>query len=322
MLDQIQAPVAYDMEQFNKLLMDGYKSDNAYIATITDYVLERRGKQMRPLLVILTAALSGKVTEKTYAGALLVEMTHTASLIHDDVIDEAYMRRGQLSVNAIWRSKTAVLVGDYILSRALSIASHQNAFDMLALLISSFESLSEGELIQMEHTSKLDMTEELYFEIIRKKTAALLGSCGAIGASSVGASEETAEKMRLFGEYIGMAFQVKDDLLDYQLAGETGKPACNDLKEQKITLPLLYLLSSTTAEEKKELIAKISTIRDKEEDIFYIQQRVLACGASQYAESIMTEYKNKALAILEEFPESDVRHSLELYCRYILERNK
>lgn len=322
MLDKIQAPVRREMEEFNTLLIEQLKCDNEYISTIIDYVLGRRGKQMRPLLVLLTAALNGGVTARSYTGAILAEMTHTASLIHDDVIDEAYMRRGQLSVNAIWRSKTAVLVGDYLLSRSLSIASQNDASDLLAVIIESFEKLSEGELIQMEHTAKLDMTEELYFNIIHKKTASLLGSCGAIGAKSTGASEEATEKMRHFGEYIGMAFQVKDDILDYEPSAKTGKPACSDLRERKVTLPLLYLLNHAAPEERKQIIRKISAAPDSEKNIQSLQQQIVASGAIAYAEKVMEDFKSKALGILAEYPESDIRNSLELYCRFILERNK
>ena len=323
MLAKIQAPVAAEMERFNELLVENYRTDNAFISTILDYVLEQRGKQMRPLLVLLTAALNGGIRPISYTGAMLVEMAHTASLVHDDVIDEAYMRRGQLSTNAIWRSRTAVLVGDYILARALSLTAHEkDASQLLVMLTDSFQMLCEGELIQMERASKLDMTEEQYYEVIRRKTASLLGSCGGIGAKSAGSDDETVEYMRLFGEYLGMAFQVKDDLLDYQAGSETGKPACNDLKERKITLPMLYLLDHSSPAQRKQIIATISTIRDNEEAAYDLQQQVIASGAIEYAESVMRDYEQKALGILNTYAESAVRDSLGLYCHYILKRKR
>jgi Geranylgeranyl pyrophosphate synthase len=322
MLTSIQAPVKDEMQRFNELLAENYKSDNPFISTITDYVLEQRGKQMRPLLLLLSAALNGGIREQTYIGAILVEMAHTASLVHDDVIDEAYMRRGQLSTNAIWRSRTAVLVGDYILARALSITARNDASELLAMLIDSFERLCEGELIQLEYASKLDITEKAYFDIIYRKTASLLGAAGAIGAQSAGASEETVIKMKRFGECIGMAFQIKDDLLDYQPASETGKAAGNDLKERKITLPLLYLLNHSTDKERKQLINKISTIRDHEDDVVYLQRKVIDSGAVEYTKKVMQDYERQALSILEEYPESSIRDSLKLYCHFILKRKK
>jgi len=322
MLKKIRGPVEPEMQRFNELLAENYKNDNPFISTIVDYVLDQRGKQMRPLLVMLSAALNGGITDKTYIGAILVEMAHTASLVHDDIIDEAYMRRGQLSPNAIWRSRTAVLVGDYILARALSITAKNDAADLLGTLIESFEKLCEGELIQLEHASKLDMDEQAYFDVIYRKTASLLGSAGAIGAQSTGASAEAVNKMKRFGECIGMAFQIKDDLLDYQPASETGKAAGNDLKERKITLPLLYLLNNADEKERKKLINKISTVRDNEENVIYIQKQVIDSGAIEYSEKVMQDFEQQALGILETYPELPIRESLELYCHFILKRKK
>ncbi|MDR0954144.1 MAG: polyprenyl synthetase family protein [Rikenellaceae bacterium] len=321
-LKTIQKPVEAEMRRFNELLTENYRSQSLFVSTITDYVLEQRGKQMRPLLVLLSAALNGGIGEKSYIGAILVEMTHTASLVHDDIIDEAYMRRGQLSTNAIWRSRTAVLVGDYILAHALSITAENNAYELMRPLIDSFEKLCEGELIQLEHASKLDMTEAAYFNVIHRKTASLLGACGAIGASSAGASAEVIAQMQRFGECIGMAFQIKDDLLDYRPASQTGKAAGNDLKERKITLPLLYLLNHSSASERKKLIRTISTIRDREENIAWVQQQVAASGAIAYTEQVMQNYEQQALEILASYPPSPIRDSLEAYCHFILQRKK
>lgn len=318
----IREPVRDEMRRFNELLAECYKSENTFIAPMVDYVLEQRGKQMRPLLVLLSAALNGGVTDKSYTGAILVEMAHTASLVHDDVIDEAYMRRGQLSVNAVWRSHAAVLIGDYILSRALSHTARQDAFELIGMLVDSFEKLCEGELIQMQYASHLNITEESYFDIIYRKTASLLGASAGIGAKSAGADEQAVADMKRFGECIGMAFQIKDDLLDYEPSSETGKAGGNDLKERKITLPLLYLLNHVTPGERKKLIDRISAVRDNEENVAYIQKQVIGSGAVAYAEQVMRDYERQALDILGGYPESPVRESLEQYCHFILQRKK
>ncbi len=322
MLNRIREPIEPQMRRFNELLVENYRNDNPYIASMTDYVLGQRGKPIRPLLLLLSAELNGGITEKSYIGAILVEMAHAASLVHDDVIDEAYVRRGKLSANAIWRSRTAVLIGDYLLAHSLSITARNDAADLLGLLIDSFEKLCEGELIQLEHASKLDMTEEAYFEVIYRKTASLLGAAGAIGARSAGASDAAIERMKRFGECIGMAFQMKDDLLDYQPASETGKAAGNDLKERKITLPLLYLLNRASAAERKALIRSLSTIRDHEQDVADIQRRVIESGAVEYTQQMMQDYERQALDILAGYPESPIRRSLEGYCHFILQRKK
>jgi octaprenyl-diphosphate synthase len=320
MLEKIRGPVEGEMQRFNALLVENYRHDNPFIASLTDYVLGQRGKQMRPLLVLLSAALNGGITERSYTGAILVEMAHSASLVHDDVIDEASMRRGRPSVNAVWRSRTAVLTGDYLLARALSITARGDASDLLALLIDSFEKLCEGELIQLDHAAKLDMTEAAYFEVIYRKTASLLGAAGAIGARSAGASDEAAGRMKRFGECIGMAFQIRDDLLDYEPSAETGKAAGNDLRERKITLPLLYLLNRSGEPERTALIRRLGAIREK--DVADIQRQVAGSGAVAYAEEVMRDYERQALDILGNYPESPVRTSLELYCHYILNRKR
>jgi octaprenyl-diphosphate synthase len=322
MLEKIRGPVEEEMQRFNTLLVENYRHDNLFITTLTDYVLGQRGKQMRPLLVLLSAALNGGITERSYTGAILVEMAHSASLVHDDVIDEASMRRGKPSVNAIWRSRTAVLTGDYLLARALSITARGDASDLLTLLIDSFEKLCEGELIQLDHAAKLDMTEAAYFEVIYRKTASLLGAAGAIGARSAGASDEAVGCMKRFGECIGMAFQIRDDLLDYESSAETGKAAGNDLRERKITLPLLHLLNCSDEAGRNVLIDQLAVIHDHDEYVAEIQQKVIASGAAAYAGQVMVGYEKQALAILENYPDSPVRRSLEGYCHYILKRNR
>ena len=321
-LKAIQAPVREEMERFNERLAESYRADNPYISTVVDYVMEQRGKQMRPLLVLLSAALNGGITDLTYTGAILVEMAHTASLVHDDVIDEAYMRRGQLSAKAIWRSHTAVLIGDYILAKALSHTAAREAYDLIGMLVESFEKLCEGELIQMQYASHLNITEESYFDVIYRKTASLLGASGGIGARSAGADGTAVAGMKRFGECIGMAFQIKDDLLDYEPSSETGKSTGNDLKERKITLPLLYLLNNSPEKERRELIARISAIYDHEEDVADIQRRVVESGGVEYAEKAMRDYERQALEILTGYPPSSYREALERYCHFILKRKK
>jgi len=322
MLETIRKPVEEGMEKFNRLMENNLKSDNAYVSSIVEYAFSRKGKQMRPLLVLLSAGLNGEINDKTYVGAVLVEMTHAASLIHDDVIDEAFMRRGQLSVNAIWRSKTAVLAGDYVLAKAMTMAFSNNAHDLVAVITGSFEQLSEGELIQMDHASRLDMTEEIYFDTIRKKTASLLGSCGAIGAVSAGCGKETVENMRMFGEYIGMAFQIRDDILDYESGSHTGKPALADVKERKITLPLIRLMDTASAGTRREIIRLLSTVRENEDNALLIQHMVAGSDSLRYSESVMDGYRHKALNCIGNYSDSEFKRSLELFCDYILTRNK
>lgn len=245
-LEQIQAPIADRIRSYERYIASILHSDNAYVGSISDYILGNRGKQLRPLLVLLSAALHGEIGQRSYMGASLVEMIHTASLIHDDVVDEAYVRRGKPSVNALWHARTAVLIGDYIFARTYHVCLQNKGWDMLTEVTRSIHEVSEGELIQTEQTEKLAMTREIYYDIIYKKTAALLGACGATGAISVGADEEHVNRMREFGNNLGVAFQIKDDILDYSPMEVTGKPTGGDMRERKITLPLLYVLEQST----------------------------------------------------------------------------
>ncbi|MCD7962484.1 MAG: polyprenyl synthetase family protein [Rikenellaceae bacterium] len=322
MLDRIRKPVEKEMEEFNGLLADCLRNENTSVSSVINYVFEKRGKQMRPLLVLLTAALHGTINRKSYIGAVLAELTHAASLIHDDIIDDAYIRRGKLSVNAIWRSKIAVLTGDYVLARAMSLAVNNNAADLLAVIIDSFEKLSEGELIQMEHASRLDMNEAQYFETINKKTASLLGSCAALGARSVGSSEDNIENMRLFGEYLGMAFQIKDDILDLSRDNNTGKPALKDIKDRKVTLPLLILLNNSDERNKKKIIGLLSGVKYKEENAETIHKMILNSDSIEKTTATMHEFIRKASDIIERYDDSEVKTSLKLYMDFIMERDK
>ncbi|MCC8088155.1 MAG: polyprenyl synthetase family protein [Rikenellaceae bacterium] len=322
MLDSIRRPVEKEMEEFNRRLACHLHNDNPSISSVLDYVFEKKGKQMRPLLVMLTAALHGGINDRTYSGAMLAELVHTASLIHDDIVDDAYVRRGSLSANAIWRSKVAVLTGDYVLSRAISAAVKNGAADLLSLIIDSFEMLSEGELIQLEHASKLDTDEKIYFETINKKTASLLGSCAALGARSAAGTEEQVESMRRFGEYLGMAFQIKDDILDFSTGNKTGKPGLQDIRERKITLPLLILLNDSGEKKRKKIISLLSGIRYKDANAEIIHSMIMESGALVRATVIMEQYIDKARIILESYEDSEIKESLRRYTSYIMDRDR
>jgi len=283
--------------------------------------VRRKGKQMRPMFVFLVAKMfsDGGFDERTYRGASVVELIHTATLVHDDVVDESKRRRGFFSLNAIWKNKIAVLVGDFLLSKGLLLSIDNEDFDLLKLISIAVREMSEGELLQIEKARKLDITEEVYFDIIRKKTATLIAACCGIGAASVGANKDTVQQMRKFGEYIGMAFQIKDDLFDYY-DGKIGKPTGIDIKEKKMTLPLIYTLNTCSSKEKSWLINSIKKHnRDKKrvkEVIAFVKEN----GGIEYTTSKMNDYKNKAIAILENYPASEYKTSLIRMIDYVVER--
>ena len=264
---------------------------------------------MRPMFVILTAKLLGDINSSTYIAASLIEILHTASLIHDDVVDESHERRGFLSINAIWKSKIAVLLGDYLLSRGMLLAVDNKEYELLKIVSKAVKEMSEGELLQIQKSRKLNITEEQYYEIIRKKTAALIASCTACGAKSVNSDDETVEKMWQFGEYIGMAFQIKDDLFDYQHKSIIGKPVGNDIKEKKLTLPLIYALSNNNSESKR-ILNLVKNNRKKSRNIKEVIDYVKRSGGIEYSTNRMIEYKNKALDVIQDYPDSDIKESL------------
>ncbi len=287
------------------------KSSVPLLDTVTRYIIKRKGKQMRPMFVFLSACLCGEVSESTYRGASLIELLHTATLVHDDVVDDSNLRRGFFSINALWKNKIAVLVGDYLLSRGLLLALEQDEFKLLKIVSNAVREMSEGELLQIEKARKLDIEERVYFDIIRKKTASLIASCCACGAASVGVSDEMVQRMWQFGEYVGIAFQIKDDLFDYQRSSTTGKPSGTDIRDQKMTLPLIYLLSRSGYLEKRWVI---NTVKNHHNDAAKVEQlisKVVACGGIDYAREKMMEYRQKALDILATFPQSTYRQSLE-----------
>jgi octaprenyl-diphosphate synthase len=277
---------------------------------------------MRPLLVFLTAKLNGNIAEPTFVAATFIELLHTASLVHDDVVDDAHERRGALSINALWNSKIAVLVGDYMLSKGMLISVEKNRFDMLEIVSDAVKSMSEGELLQLQKARKLNIKEEDYFKIIISKTAALISACTACGARSVTDDPDTIQQMKEFGENIGIAFQIRDDILDYEGTGLTGKTVGNDIKEKKITLPLIHALEQSPSSKKKQILAIVKIRKKTKGEISEVISFVSDYGGIEYAELKMNQYRDKALAILDSYPESDVKKSLREFVQYTTSRKK
>jgi len=320
-LKDIQTPIAYEMTEFEKKFRDSMKSKVLLLDKIMTYIVKRKGKQMRPMFVFLSAGLSGMISESTYRGAALIELLHTATLVHDDVVDEAHYRRGFFSINALWKNKIAVLVGDYLLSRGLLLSVEYGDYDLLTIVSNAVREMSEGELLQMEKARKLDINEAVYYDIIRQKTASLIASCCAVGASSGGADSEVTEKMRLFGEKVGMAFQIKDDLFDYGTA-EIGKPLGIDIKEKKMTLPLIYALNHASLLERKKIIYKIRNHNDRKKSVQYVIDYVKQSGGIEYAEEVMSRYYNEAQEILSAFQDSDYKESMGKLVQFTIYRKK
>ncbi|GAO31282.1 polyprenyl synthetase family protein [Geofilum rubicundum] len=308
---KIKAPIATEMKEFERYFKKQLNSKIPLLTIITNYLLRRKGKQMRPILVFLSARLNGEITEASYTAAGLIELLHTATLIHDDVVDETYQRRGFFSINALWRSKIAVLVGDYFLSVGLISALQTKQIGVLEVVSNAVKEMSEGELLQIEKSRQLNITEEVYYDVIRMKTATLIAACTKAGAYSVNASDEKLDKMQQFGTYLGMAFQIRDDLLDYEKSNLAGKPTGNDLKEKKITLPLIYVLDQMTGSDRRKVLRTIKRHHKIERKIAPIQQMVKEKGGIEYARQKMTEFRDKALDILKSYPESETRQALE-----------
>ncbi len=308
------------MELFEKKFYESMTSRVALLNRITYYIVNRKGKQMRPMFVFLTAKMiSGGVNERTYRGASVIELIHTATLVHDDVVDDSNRRRGFFSINALWKNKIAVLVGDYLLSKGLLLSIDHGDFDLLRIISVAVREMSEGELLQIEKARRLDITEEVYYEIIRKKTATLIASCCALGARSVSDDDAQVEDMRLFGELIGMAFQVKDDLFDYT-EDAIGKPTGIDIKEQKMTLPLIHVLNNCTSKEKSWLINSIKNHNKDKKRVREVIAFVKSKNGLSYAEQKMLSYRDEALVILQKYPHSEYRSALELMVSYVIER--
>jgi octaprenyl-diphosphate synthase len=321
-LSRIKKPIDNEMADFEAYFNKTMRSDVPLLNIILNYILRRKGKQMRPLLVFLTAKLNGEIAEPTFVAATFIELLHTASLVHDDVVDDASERRGALSVNALWNSKIAVLVGDYLLSKGMLISVEKNRFDMLEIVSEAVKSMSEGELLQLQKSRKLNITEEDYFKIIISKTAALLSACTACGARSVTDDPETIQQMKDFGENIGIAFQIRDDLLDYEGTGLTGKIPGNDIKEKKITLTLIHALGQSDRSKKKHILGIVKNKKKTKAEINEVISFVMDYGGMEYAALKMNQYRDKALAILDSYPETEVRKSLVEFVNYTTSRKK
>lgn len=321
-IDRIKLPIRVELESFENHFHEAMRGNIKLLNIITNYIFRHKGKQMRPMFVFLMAKLNGNITESTYNAATFIELLHTATLVHDDVVDDANERRGFLSIYALWRSKISVLVGDYLLSRGLLLATERKEYDLLQIVAKAVKAMSEGELLQWEKSRKLDITEEVYYDIIRQKTATLLAASSASGALSAGASEVQVQKMWEFGELIGMAFQIKDDLLDYDKSNFIGKPTGNDIKEKKITLPLIFTLNQLSNGEQKGILKKIRKYHDNQNIIDEIIQLVRTKGGLEYAEKKMNEFREKALKLLEEFPDSGIKEAVTLFVDYVITRKK
>jgi octaprenyl-diphosphate synthase len=321
-LSRIKKPIEKEMAEFEAYFGKTMRSGIPLLNIILNYILRRKGKQMRPLLVFLTAKLNGEIAEPTFIAATFIELLHTASLVHDDVVDDANERRGSLSINALWNSKIAVLVGDYLLSKGMLISVEKNRFDMLEIVSEAVKSMSEGELLQLQKSRKLNITEEDYFKIIISKTAALLSACTACGARSVTDNPETIRLMKSLGENIGVAFQIKDDLLDYEGTGLTGKTVGNDIKEKKITLPLIHALEKSEKSTKKHILGIIKNKKKTKDDISEVIKFVSDYGGMEYATLKMNQYRDNAFAIIDSYPDSAVKESLREFISYTTSRKK
>ncbi len=321
-MEEIKNPVRLEMKEFDKRFKTAISSNVPLLNVVTGYVLRRKGKQMRPLFVFLSSKLTGEITESTYTAASLIELMHTATLVHDDVVDESNERRGVFSINAIWKSKVAVLLGDYLLARGLLLAVEKKDFDLLEIVSNASKEMSEGELVQIQKSRSLNIDTETYYEVIRKKTASLIAACTASGASSSGADQDVIDLVYEMGIQIGMAFQIKDDLFDYQSHGLIGKPTGNDIKEKKFTLPLIYALNQAEAGKRRSMIRKIKNGSRSQKVVNEVVRFVNEMGGIAFAVEKMQEFKSSALEILHTFPDSPSRTSLRDLVEFTVSRNK
>lgn len=321
-LDSIKAPIREHLSEFDRNFKASLKSSVPLLDIVTRYIYKRKGKQMRPMFVFLTADICGQVSKSTYTAASMIELLHTATLVHDDVVDDSMERRGFFSINALWKNKIAVLVGDYLLSKGLLLAVDNSEFGILKLLSEATREMSEGELLQIEKARKLDISEEIYFEVIRKKTASLIATCCAAGALSSGASESNTSVMKRFGEYVGIAFQIKDDLFDFEQVNDTGKPSGIDIREQKMTLPLIFALNNSDSSEKRKVIRIVKNHGRDNEKISWVFNHVKEKGGIEYAVSKMKEYHEKALVLISGFTETESLNSLKRLVDFTIHRRK
>jgi octaprenyl-diphosphate synthase len=311
--------ISKELALFEQVFKDSVKSHVSLLDTIMRYIVKRKGKQLRPMFVLLSAKLTGEINDVTYRAASLVELLHTASLVHDDVMDESYERRGFFSINALWKNKIAVIVGDYLLSKGLLLSLNNDDFEILKIMSKAVKQLSEGELLQLEKARTLNLKEDIYFEIIKNKTASLLAATCAVGAYSATQDQVVTEKLRLFGELVGIAFQIKDDLFDYG-DENVGKPTGNDIKEKKLTLPIIFTLNNCPPQQKKALVYILKNENRRKEKVAEVIKAVKASGGISYGQQKMEEYRDRALALLHEFPETETRNALEDLVRYTTDR--
>jgi len=320
-LSTIREPIEQELKHFEKHFRDAMRSPVPLLDKITYYIVRRKGKQVRPMFVFLSAKLCGEVSESTYSAASLVELLHTATLVHDDVVDDSYERRGFFSINALWKNKIAVLVGDYLLSRGLLLSLKNKEFRLLEIVSEAVKSMSEGELLQIEKARRLDIKEDIYYEIIRQKTASLIASACSAGAASTTKDEEVIEQMRLFGEKIGIAFQIRDDLFDFG-TDDVGKPLGIDIKEKKMTLPLIYALDHADRQDKRRIMNNIRLHNEKTDKVREVIDFVNQSGGLEYARQAMFRYREEAFDILRTFPNVPARQSLEDLVTFVTDRKK
>lgn len=321
-VDIIKEPIVSEMGIFEKRFKDSMASKVPLLDRITHFIVKRKGKQMRPMFVFLSAKLFGKVNDASYIAASLIELLHTATLVHDDVVDDASQRRGFFSLNALWKNKIAVLVGDYLLSKGLILSLENDQFELLKIVSNAVKEMSEGELLQIEKSRSLNLEESVYFDIIRQKTASLVAACCASGASSVGSTHEEIELMRVFGEATGLAFQIKDDLFDFGIGEDIGKPRGIDLKENKLTLPIIYSLNQAQNSEKNHIIRTIKKKKHSRKKVDEVLQFVQQHKGLEYAQHKMHELRDRALNTLNQTPSNEARNSLEQLVNYTISRNK
>jgi octaprenyl-diphosphate synthase len=320
-INQIKQPIAAELDLFEIKFREAMKSNVALLDSIMTYIVKRKGKQIRPMFVFLSAQVFNGIHDSTYRAASLVELLHTATLVHDDVVDDSDERRGFFSINALWKNKIAVLVGDYLLSKGLLLSVKHKDYHLLEIVSTAVEAMSEGELLQIEKTRNLNLSEEVYFNIIRKKTASLIASCCAIGAASSGATEEEVKKMHLFGEKIGIAFQIKDDLLDYG-DDDIGKPTGIDLKEKKLTLPIIYTINSADKTTRNYIINSIKNHHHDRKRIAEVIDYVNAHDGIRYTREVMQQYKNEALEILNSISDKPAVRNLTQLVEFVIDRKK
>lgn len=319
-VEEIKRPISEEMKLFEQKFYESMQTKVPLLDKVTRFIVTTKGKQMRPMFVFLCAKLTGSVNEKTYRGASMIELIHTATLVHDDVVDESFKRRNFFSINALWKNKIAVLVGDFLLSKAVLLSTDHKDYDLLAVISRTIREMSEGELLQLEKARKLDITEDVYYEIIRQKTATLIAACCESGALSSGADETVAKKMMEFGTYTGMAFQIKDDLFDYLSSNVIGKPVGIDIKEQKMTLPLIYTLKTANETDRKYYFNTIKKYNNDQKRVKELINFVKSSGGLDYAIGVMKDFQQKAKNILNDFPESQAKTSLNLMLDYVIER--